>query len=154
VGPYIHSAVQYVWPNEIGPASEYMSNTQLKHACEIKYFGSVKVQTAREFNLCRLTVGQITISAVGLWHWEENIGFHYLITDCWWELLVNRRKETGGWKQFRDECMYVCVWVCVCIGIRMYICVYVCIDICIYIRSLCVYVACVCIVYVSLYICT
>jgi len=43
-----------------------VSNTQLKHDCEIKYFGTVKVQTARGFELCRLTVRQIqiTISAV------------------------------------------------------------------------------------------
>jgi len=43
-----------------------VSNTQLKHACEIKYFGTVKVQTAKGFELCRLIVRQIqiTISAV------------------------------------------------------------------------------------------
>jgi hypothetical protein len=68
VGPYIHSAVRYVWPNEIGPTSECVSNTQLNLACEIKFFGSVKVQTARGFKLCILTVGQITICAVGLSH--------------------------------------------------------------------------------------
>ena len=45
-----------VWPNVRVPTAECVSNTQLKHACEIKYFGSVKVQTARGFKLCRLTV--------------------------------------------------------------------------------------------------
>jgi len=55
LGPHSHSAVQYVWPNVRGPTSGCVSNAQLKHACEIKYFGSVKVQTAKGLKLCRLT---------------------------------------------------------------------------------------------------
>ena len=59
MGPHSHSVVQYVWPNVRGPTSGCVANTELKHACEIKYFGSVKVQTGRGFNLCRLRVRQI-----------------------------------------------------------------------------------------------
>jgi hypothetical protein len=46
-------------------------NAQLQHACEIKYFGSVKIQKARGFKLCRLEVqadNYNTVSEGGLSH--------------------------------------------------------------------------------------